>query len=214
MIVDASYAPTGETVFNFTESLHEELIQSHPSLIISGHVTALTGDRIAVACALLAGESIGDYLSVGRDVSQRVGHAIRRYLKSDNLLIDCSPIQNVVHTGSINLVLSDSISFSQESQPLEKQRRLWFSEVNADRVVGSLFSYDSLVVSTNSRLVCGNQLGRLLAVPVLMAQMLSVSRITIPIEYVGTLSDSELESAKLLLHATEIQLVVEGPENS
>lgn len=187
-----------------------------PNFSLHGHIRALTGDRIAVATTLLLGNYLSGNVTLGRPVSDRVVTAIRRYLSDDTLnFSDMTEVPLSVHSGSVELVVGIDGLDSLPSLTHTDRRRLAFRELESHSASGRIFTFDKLVVAANSWLfssdVLNLQVGPMetsLAVPVLMAQDLSVSRITLPLELVKNRSEQEIGRVRELLEATELRLGV------
>lgn len=218
MRVHPSFDIGGETRLSFSQQLLGETISPIPSLVVHGHIRKFSGDRIAVASALLLGRNITDQLQVGRPVSIRVAAQIRSFTGNEGLdLPDTIAASLDVHTGSVELVLAQG---ANELPKLEQsdRRRMVLRELPTHQAAGRLFSFESVTVATNSWIFGapsvirnGNtELEAALAVPVLMAQDLSVSKITIPASLAHAVDEARLRAIARLLSTTDLQLNVEG----
>lgn len=208
MIVEPQYTPAGETQLNFNQPALGENIQIQLPLIVSGHVQLLTGDRIAVVCALLCGDLIRNELKVGKPMSGRVASAIRGFLGSPQLHVMHELTTGQRHHGGLALVIEPDPVINRPRQGMKRQRQIWFSDLPADKAGGVMFTYESVLVSSNSSFFPAPLLHRALAVPVLMAQALGVSRITITPGQADSVTSEELQRVTELLDATELKLTV------
>lgn len=218
MLVKPSFSTGGETRLSFTQDLLGQSIEPFPSLIVHGHLRTLTGDRTAVAATLLLGRAITASLKVGRPISHRVASQVRKYTELEGLDIpETTTVPLAVHTGSVELVVCSD----HEELPVlvhSERRRMALKEVPSHQYAGRLFSFESVVVATNSWLfgegsLIKNGNGHFeasLAVPVLLAQDLSASRITVSKPMVANVPPARLEALKQLLLSTDIQLKIQG----
>lgn len=204
--------------FDFSQDLLGENVSPVPGLIMHGHLRSLTGDRIAAASALLLGRAITEGLEVGRPISQRVAAQIRSFIGVEGLDIPgTTSVPLAVHTGSVELILSRGAGELPKLEHWDR-RRMALREVPTHQAAGRFFTFESVTVATNSWIFGeaslirnGNtKLEAALAVPVLMAQDLSASRITIPSDLAHAVSEQRLQSIARLLITTDLQLSVEG----
>lgn len=218
MHVNPSFEIGGETRFDFSQEILGEQVACIPSLIMHGHLRALTGDRIAVASTLLLGRAIMDRLKVGRPISQRVAGQIRAFTGVEGLDIpETTPVPLAVHTGSVELILPKGRVESPKVEHSDR-RRMVLTELPTHQAAGRLFSFDSVSVASNSWIFGagsvmrnGNtELEAALAVPVLMAQDLSASKITISASLAQMVSAERLKAIARLLITTDLKLNVEG----
>ena len=218
MKVSPSFEIGGETHFGFSQELLGEVVSPIPSLIMHGHLRTLTGDRIAVASTLLLGRTLTDRLKVGRPISQRVAARIRAYTGLEGLDIpETTPVPLAVHTGSVELILPPGYSDLPEIEHSDR-RRMVLKELPTHQAAGRLFGFESVTLASNSWVFGAGDLIRngnteleaALAVPVLLAQDLSASRITISSNLARSVDEQRLKSIARLLIATDLQLNVEG----
>ena len=218
MKVTTVYDSRGETNIVFADDVIGDSVEVLPPLSVHGHVRTLTGDRLAIVSALLLGNALSGSLAVGRPVSIRVVTAIRRFLSDDSINFPhATNVPLSVHSGSVELVVSAGGLETMKSPSQHGRRRLLFHEMPTHSSSGRLFTFDRMVVSTNSwiysskvlRLPVGS-IESSLAVPVLMAQDLSVSKITMPSEMAHGRAAAELRSLQRLLESTELKLDIMG----
>ncbi|MGW9405386.1 hypothetical protein ACWGQ2_15615 [Arthrobacter sp. NPDC055585] len=218
MRVNPSFDIGGEMRFAFSQEILGETVSPLPSLVMHGHLRTLTGDRIAVASALLLGRTITERLKVGRPISQRVAGQIRAFTGVEGLDIpETTSVPLAVHTGSVELIV---VQREEEFPILDHfdRRRMALREVPTHQAAGRLFTFEAVTVATNSWLfgkpsltMNGNtELEAALAVPVLMAQDLSASKITIPSSLAELVDEKRLQAIARLLISTDLQLNVDG----
>ena len=218
MKLTTEYDSRGETKIIFTDEVIGESMEVIPPLSVHGHVRTLTGDRLAVVAALLLGNALSGSVSVGRPVSIRVVIAIRRFLADDSINFPyATSVPLSVHSGSVELVVSAGGLETMNPPSQNGRRRLLFQEMPSHSSSGRLFTFDRMVVSTNSWLYSSKvlrlQVGSIessLAVPVLMAQDLSVSKITVPSDMVDGISAGVIRNLQRLLESTELKLDIMG----
>ncbi len=208
----------GETKLVFTDEIVGETVTVLPSLSVHGHVRNLTGDRLAIVSTLLLGNALSGNVTVGRPVSGRVATAIRRFLSDDSLNFpNMTQVPLSVHSGSVELAVCRGGLEAMKEPSQDGRRRLLFQELPSHSASGRLFTFDRMVVSTNSWIYSSNVL-RLpvgvfessIAVPVLMSQDLSISKITVPREIVSDRNADEIRSLQMLLESTELKLEITG----
>ena len=217
MRVNPSFEIGGEMHLNFSQEILGEEVSCIPNLIVHGHLRTLTGDRIAVASALLLGRAIVDGLKVGRPISHRVAGQIRAFTGVEGLDIpETTPVPLAVHTGSVELILPKGRVEAPKVEHSDR-RRMVLTELPTHQAAGRLFSFDSVSVASNSWIFGGSvlhngntELEAALAVPVLMAQDLSASKITISSSLAQLVSEDRLKAIARLLITTDIKLNVEG----
>ena len=218
MQVSPSFDIGGETRLVFSQEILGEAFSPIPNLIMHGHLRAMSGDRVAVASALLLGRVITDRLTVGRPISQRVAARIRAFTGVEGLDIpETTPVPLAVHTGSVELILPPGYSDLPELEHSDR-RRMILRELPSHVSAGRLFNFDSVTLASNSWIFGTGDLIRngntvleaALAVPVLIAQDLSASRITISSKLAQSVDEQKLKSIARLLITTDLQLNVEG----
>lgn len=206
MNLESNYISTGETVVEFSETHHGQRIQVAPSLIFSGHVHQLTGDRIAVAAALLVASKMNGSLKMTRPVSLGMAQELAAFQNDPGFSVDAEASLGHARAGGNTLVITDEPALQRPVQSNREGRRLWFTQLRLDRSVGRLFTFDSVVACSNAELIAETRLGSLLALPVLMANELGVSTIEVPSgtsEHVGV---DRFRRAVRLLAASQLQL--------
>ena len=218
MRVKPSFDTGGETRFVFSQEILGEYVSTIPSLIMHGHIRKLTGDRTAVASALLLGRAVTERLEVGRPISQRVAAQIRSFTGVEGLDIpETTSVPVAVHTGSVELVVARGPGELPTLQQSDR-RLMVLREVPSHQAAGRFFSFESITLATNSWIFGEASLMRngiteleaALAVPVLMAQDLSASKVTIPSNLARAVSEQRLRAIARLLNTTDLQLNVEG----
>ncbi|MDJ0321718.1 hypothetical protein [Pseudarthrobacter sp. PS3-L1] len=217
MRVEAVFNHRGETELNFMESILGVETPILPALIFHGQPKSLTGDRIAAATILLLGNLVTGHLRVGRPISNSLGVQIRKYLDNDEInLPDGTDIPLAIHTGSVEIVIGPNSLEEVISPSQGDRRRILFRELPTHSSSGRLFTFDKFIVSSNSWLfeVESNyppsSLGVHLAVPVLMAQDLSASRIDVPNRLLAKCSTDDIRRIAGILNAVDILLSVDG----
>lgn len=218
MRVKQSFNFRGETLLDFVEVIVGQEASVRPALSVHGHVRVLTGDRLAVCAVLLLGPAVTETLSVGRPISRRVATEIRRYLGNDGIdMPEVTEVPLAVHSGSVEMILESAGVTETDGPDQSDRRRILFQELPSHRSSGRLFTFDKLIVTTNSWLYSMSDGGRKadpfetsLAVPVLMAQDLSASKITIPRHLSESVDEDRLRRAGRLLAATDLLLSIDG----
>lgn len=221
MKVNTSFSLLGELHVEFMQQVLGEWGAVGQKLIVHGHPRQITGDRLAVACVLLKGAAIGRDLDVGRKVSAGLAAEINRFI-GDSVVtvanVEPSPPANIV--GGVELVLGSEESVLDEGEDHLGRKRMLFVELPVDRAAGKLFQFDSLHIASNSHMFSSSanyqkpvpKLWSKLAVPVLFATDLSVSRIVVPSKFLGNITKREFERLAILLRGVEINLVVEADD--
>lgn len=218
MQVKPSFNHRGETCLEFVETIVAQEASVRPSLILHGHLRTLTGDRLAVATVLLLGQTITGSLRVGRPISKRVAIEIRRFLGDDGLdLPEVTDVPLAVHSGTVEMVIGTEGLNSLTDPSQTDRRRLLFQELPSHSSVGRLFTFDKLIVSSNSWLYSmpsshrpDRILETSLAVPLLMAQDLGASKIEIGQELVSSRKPLDVSRVASLLASTDILLTKDG----
>ncbi|MFR0636655.1 hypothetical protein RF641_01575 [Arthrobacter sp. LS16] len=217
MKVKPVLSPLGEFHLEFVRDIYGRPENYGPKFIAHGHPRQLTGDRIAVASILLVGNAIAHTLDVGRDVSSRVASAINLFLNEQFV-----SISNVVKSppaylsGGVELVLQSDLSRLDSVEDKMGRKRLLFVDLPTDKFAGRLMDFEAIQMASNSYLfsseVCaGNPVPRLwsrLALAIIFASDLSVSRISLPEDLCGDITATELSRLVELLQSIEINLVV------
>jgi hypothetical protein len=220
LLVKADFDFRGETAIEFSDAILGEHISTLPKLSIHGHLRSITGDRLAVASALLLGNRITEYLDVGRPVSKRVATEIRRFLQDDTVDVrNATTSSSAIHNGSVELVLSEAGQMAERS-PGDSRSRIAFTEQRSYQGTGRLFNFSQLIVTTNSWLFNGThstsgrrrELECALAVPVLFSQDLSISRISVPLRMTTDRDHETIHRISRLLASTDLRLEVKEEE--
>lgn len=208
----------GETNLEFRETIIAQETSTRPALKVHGHVRTLTGDRLAVTSALLIGSAITEQLTVGRPVSKRVASEIRRFLSDDRLdFPESTEVPLAVHTGSVELRIHTDAIDALTSPVQTDRRRIRFAEFPSHSNAGRFFTFDKLLVASNSWIFSSDgsagarrDFETSLAVPVLMAQDLSASKIDVPARLVEGRTPDDINRVARLLASTDILLAIEG----
>lgn len=211
MKLESNYASTGETVLEFIDIRLQHPVQISPPLLISGHVQQLTGDRIAAAAALLLGSRMTRVLEMNRSISEHFGLALAEFMADPGFSTQTEASTGHARSGGNTLVITDDPKLDRPRQSHATGRRVWFTQLSLDRSTGRLFTFDSVVVSTNAHFIAVSDLGGSLAVPVLMAHELGVSTIEAPPGTAARVGRDSFDATADLLAATQLQLT-EGKE--
>lgn len=219
MQVKSSFNFRGETHFEFVERIVALETTVRPLLSVHGHIRVLTGDRMAIAIALLLGGAISESFSVGRPISLRTASGLRRFLDNDELdIIGTTAVPLAVHSGSVELCIVDENIAELKDPEQADRRRLLFQELPSHSNSGRLFAFDKLMVSSNTWLFSSSfghadrKLETSLVVPLLMAQDLSVSKFSVPRSYIEGRNPADVDAIARLLTSTDIRLSIEGGE--
>ncbi|WP_443347902.1 hypothetical protein [Arthrobacter rhombi] len=122
-----------------------------------------------------------------------------------------------VHTGSVELVLCQEDGELRDVGHADR-RRMLFRELSSHKAAGRLFTYQSITLATNSWIFGKDGLAKngntrletSLAVPVLMSQDLSVSKLNVPASLARLVGGDRMQAIARLLLMTDLQLSVEG----
>lgn len=219
MIVESSFTPGGEFHLAFKQPVFGALKLVGQDLIVHGHPRQITGDRLAVAATLLKGHALGRSLDVRRPVSSNVAGAINKFL--DTSFLNVKNVENSPPTnnpGGLELVLLPDGTSLSKSEDEYGRKRMLFVDLPVDKNAGRIFRFDSIQVASNAHLFATRanyqkpvpSLWAKLALPVIFASDLSVSRISVARSVTEGVSKSEFIRLSNLLHSIEISLVIEG----
>lgn len=219
MRINSSFNLRGETLFEFLETIVGQESEVLPPLSVHGHIRTLTGDRMAVAMALLLTTRLSGKIDLGRPMSRRVADEITRFGASASLdFVDVTEVPLTVHSGSVELVLADAENnFCLPATESAESRQVVLRELPTHAAAGRLFTHSGLIVSTNTSFLSSFMSGALtssfesrLVVPILLAQDLSASSISVSPAQVHDVPAERLARIARMLAATEIRLFVKG----
>ena len=204
MRIEAAYAPSGETVLTFVEDVLAGELRRYTPLRVAGHLPGMTGDRLAVAVALLLGSQIGDRLDVGRPVSRRVAAAIGLYLGRRSLWVGKDEPVSYVHSAGMDLRIADQADVARVMGGIPERRSMTVVELPSHEAMGSLLTGGNWLLSTNSWVHAMAEPAARLAVPVLLAHHASASRVVIPHQVGAALTPEQRQALSQLLLATDL----------
>ncbi|USQ79807.1 hypothetical protein NF556_19820 [Ornithinimicrobium faecis] len=195
-------------MLDFVDTVLGEVVRPIPPLIIAGHVSGLTGARLSVATAILLGPKVGEVLEIDRPVTHRAAAAVAGYVGLDGAVTGADGPLTHVHGSGTDLRITSSLEgLADLALDIPDRRVISLTEMPSHRASGSLLAGDRWVTCTNSWVHALDRPAAWLAVPVLLAEQASASRIVAPACISQALTRDQRAALEDLVDAADLRIL-------